>query len=393
MNNIFGVSYSWIQSKGLNTVKVFFFLLSIFVFTSTNIRAETAGEAENKLPDIVAAEATVKIIGRSKSLRIYMVETTEGTSPNKYRILLFKKNNEPIMAFRVLKEYPDKNRFAAKRVRYYGNNVILNNGETFRSLEKISDIDPALLVETDEDLDDIEELENLDEPAPQVSEPEEDKELELDEEPAPIKEQIAEDLTDDELDEELDEDEYVDPEELLEEAESEEEEEMLGLYIEEVEPFDYYYNNLTGSLGYYKNFDAYGAAGYYVGFGLKYGITIGKTIFLRSHDTQDSLVLEGGVSYYRILGLATGDDAYLVVPLTGTVRYNIHYSKGFGIFFYGGITQNFVKASVGDLDTYNALSSTLISAGGGIIFQIGPGWFARFDAGLDMFLAGLMLKF
>src|ERR1700745_569396 len=76
-------------------------LAILVVLGSATVRADE--ESTEKLPDIEAKTVNVKIMRRSRSGHVYVFET-EGAEPlHTGKILLLKQNDQPVMAFRVLR--------------------------------------------------------------------------------------------------------------------------------------------------------------------------------------------------------------------------------------------------------------------------------------------------
>jgi len=163
---------------------------------------------------------------------------------------------------------------------------------------------------------------------------------------------------------------------------------LENIVVHEVFPFDVDTHWLSAQVGFFRN-DTY-----FAGAGLRYGLTVGHMLFLDSSSSQDSISLEGGFFLYKVLDLTGNNDAYTVVPLIGTIRYNVLFSEAFGIFVYSGISRSTVLASSQPTDEgLERLTLTIPAAGAGMLFQIGPKWYARVDLGLEMFGVGLIVRF
>ena len=174
----------------------------------------------------------------------------------------------------------------------------------------------------------------------------------------------------------------------------EEDDENLGLTIEEVYPLDVHSHWLTVQGALARNNAPDGSPSYASAAGLRYGLTLGKMMFLRKAHVQDSFAVEGGLLFYKMLNYEVEGNAYSVLAAVGTARYTIAFGETLGIFFYGGLLQNRVTGDVGGTDEHRTLLSSVVpAAGAGILFRVGPSWDARVDVGLDMFAAGLVLRF
>ncbi len=339
------------------------------------------------LPDIEARNFPVKVVKRSKSMRTYLFDDMSESKTSPGRILLLRRESEPIMAFRVLKTYPEKKQFAAKRVRTYRDVNQLDVDEPYAALEKVSDIAPP--PPTLEDKADLKELEanspvggtdpESQDPTKIGSAPDTqpyDPDLDAGTSPPPSG--------------------AADSEGSRERSRDEDEiDSHLGVIVDEVYPLDTDSHWLSAGLGFLRNVDSDGAPSFYIGAGARYALTLGKTLFLRRAHAQDSLAVEGGIYYYKIINFTAGkSDAYNVMPLMGTVRYNILFGENFGIFLYGGIVRNNATiASSGSEEARALLAQTYPAAGGGLLFRVGPSWFARVDLGFDTVGLGLILRF
>jgi hypothetical protein len=334
--------------------------------------------ATQNLPDIETRNFGVAVSKRSRSGRMYLFDDVAESKTRLGKILLLRRDDESVMAFRVMRLYEDKKQFAAKRVRRYGEVRKLEPGDSFTAIEKIGDLTPP--PPTNQDNADLKELEsNPGDPTipPTAPSPEVqpyDSDLDSGTSP-PESGGVDSDGS------------HGSPS--THEEEEDEDPSRFGMAIDEVTPIDHHYQWLSGSFGYFNN-----AGSYFAGGGLRYGLSLGKMIFLRRSHLQDSFAIEGGVFYYKIINFMSRGDAYGVVPLIGTARYNIMLGENFTLFFYGGIMQNFVtEVSGGDEETQRALQAYLPAAGGGMLFRVGPSWDARVDLGYDMVGLGLVLRF
>jgi hypothetical protein len=182
------------------------------------------------------------------------------------------------------------------------------------------------------------------------------------------------------------------------------EETRLGQPIEEIYPLDSNSQGLTFSFGAFRNNgppdsagDPTGAA-YFYGGGLRYALTIGTMLFAQSAAVQDTLALEPGVFFYKLVNFIGEDgDAYNLVPIIGTLRYTLNFGENFGLFFYGGLMYNYLLSASGEGQAFEdakvGLASIFPAMGTGLIFRVGPNWDMRFDIGTDVAQLGLMLRF
>ncbi|MBI4924327.1 MAG: hypothetical protein HY843_00255 [Bdellovibrio sp.] len=332
---------------------------------------EKLPDSTEKLPDITAKTYQSKIIRKSKSSRIYLLEIATDNMPQVGRILLFKKNAEPVKAFRVLKIYFEKDQFAAKAVRKYPNYLQLNTNETYFTVEKISDVIPPEPTAADlEDLKELEAPEMPKEPPPEevqeISPIEKDKIKEIETLPAPEEEPSL----------------------------SEDEDLWLSLTAEEVFPLDLNRFGLSAELGFLRAVNPDSIVYYFSGGGFRFNLKLFQIVFIKRPLLQDSLTLEAAAFLVRIQNLGGGLNAYTLVPTIGDLRYTIHIGEGFNVFFYGGISKGFVISTAqGDLDVIKSFSVFQPAAGGGIIFRVGPNWEVRVNLGYDMVGGGILLRF
>lgn len=347
---------------------------------------------EPPLPDIEARVFDVKVAKRSASTKTYLFDDVAGSEPPLGKILLLRRDSEQIMAFRVVKLYPEKKQFAAKRVRTYGFHRVIEPGSTFSALEKVGDV--VIPPPTAQDKADLKELESKPgdipppppdavPPAPATTPPPTapgpevqafDSDLDAGNSPPPAGAVDSENAKDSPTVPDDDEDDETS---------------HFGMAIEEVVPLDPNSQWLTATFAYFNN-----GGSYFAGAGMRYGLSLGKMLFLRKPRLQDSIVLEAGLFFYKITTFVSTGDSYSVMPLVGTARYNILFGENFGIFFYGGLVQNVVtSATNGTTAAQTALQTVLPAAGTGLLFRVGPSWESRVDLGYDMLGLGLILRF
>ena len=338
-------------------------------------------EPEEPTLPINAKKYNAKIIKRSKSTRVFLIETSEKSTLG--RILLLKKNTEPVMAFRVLKLYDDKNQIAAKRVKTYEGHELLENEkidptESYTAIEKISDITPPPppTAEDKQDLKDLEKTEDQKTKEPAIEGEKEDGAKES------LKDENEEEKTEEKS-------KTSDSPDL-----SDDEDRWLTLTAEEVFPIDPNPFGFSVELSYIRVVDPNGNAYYPSGGGLRLSLRLFQLIFLKKSLLQDSLSLEAGAFLIKILNFNNGNNVYTMAPFLGTLRYTVLTSENFGFFFYGGLLKSVVLSSINPDNNLVASFESFQPAGGaGMIFRIGPNWEARFDLGIDMIGAGIMLRF
>jgi len=165
--------------------------------------------------------------------------------------------------------------------------------------------------------------------------------------------------------------------------------------VDETKLFDNYAHWLSIGFGYVTNNAADGSGSIPLSAGnLKYGVTLRRRLILDKPQLQDSLVLDGGVYFYKAINFAAQGDSYTVLSLGANFRYNLFFSESLGIFAYAGALQSNVIATVSPVASGTAaLNSILPSLGGGILLQIGPSWYARLTVGMDDISLNLLLRF
>jgi hypothetical protein len=174
----------------------------------------------------------------------------------------------------------------------------------------------------------------------------------------------------------------------------EEADDLNDITVDEVHPIEVNSHSMSAQFGFFRNNASSGGSAYFAGAGLRYALTIGKMILLRRAQVQDSLAIELGAFLYKAIHFDVANDAYTILPLVGTLRYNVLLSENFGVFLYGGMVKSQVTSSAQATDSaLGALSQAMPAAGGGLIFRVGPNWDARVDLGIDMIGGGLMLRF
>lgn len=313
------------------------------------------------LPEIEALAFKVRVVRKTKSGRVYLFDDLSSHKPPQGKIFLVKENQEPAMAFRVLKQYADKPQFAAKRVRQY-QTPYLESSHEYIAWQKLRDLHagPSNIPVSEEDQSELQELEN-----------------------AAISE---EELNDEELARQLD---KSTPEKLT----RDEELTLKQLEIREYPQLDRFSHWLSLQMGLIRNLSASNEATYYTGGGIRYGLTVGKRM-LAKQNSEDSLVLEGTIFYYRVLQFLTPTDEYTMTPWGVNLRYNLMWSETFGFFLYGGFLYNYILSSQGDTAEGIALLGGFVpSFGTGLLYTMGPHWQLRLDLGYDLIGIGLVLRY
>jgi hypothetical protein len=341
--------------------------------------------AQDALPDIEAKMLHLKVLKTSTSGRVYLLQlaspsgqapsdqtSSDSTSsenkdkPPANKILLLRNGDENVMALRVLRDITGTDQVIAKRIKKYDGYETLDTDAEFDAIEKISDIIPP--PPTPEDKDDMAEVE----PEPLAFDPD----LDTGSSPSPN------DSENDDNDSET-----------------------LGASIEEHSvSFEKQKHWLVLTMGILRNTPDGGMSSlnYYAGAGLRYGYDIGRRLFVTRDERLDTFTIEAGAFFYTIGGLdsststdsSTPSDSYTLAPILVTGRYTYYFNEDFGLFVYGGVLKNNVMASSNATDERVAnLSQALPALGTGALLRVGPQWYTRIDAGLDMISANLMIRF
>ncbi len=140
----------------------------IFCLAITPLHSTRAEEKAPELPKIRAKNYDATFERKSKSTRVYLFNEQESASAKEGKIILIREKEKekeiPLMAFRILKLYPEKKQFAARKIKHYGKFRNLKTGETVHAIEKISDLTAPPL--TNDDKLELKELEDAAMPPP-----------------------------------------------------------------------------------------------------------------------------------------------------------------------------------------------------------------------------------
>jgi hypothetical protein len=181
---------------------------------------------------------------------------------------------------------------------------------------------------------------------------------------------------------------------------------MSSIMVEEVKHFDDDSNSLSVGVGLYRNLlnsysctpqcttppttvAIYNSAGF-----VRYSRTLVHRIHFKSKNWQDDLTVDGTLGFYKYLGTSSNGDTYTVVPASLALRYTLLPNEDFGFFVYAGFVQNVVVQTINaDPNVQSGLNSFLPDIGVGMLFRIGPSWYMRGDAGVDLFGVSISLRF
>ncbi len=347
-----------------------FLLLSFFFLTATSLA--TAAES---LPSIDAHRFDTKPIQKSSSGKIYLFESGQ-IIPKTGNLILIYHDNKPAMAFRVLKNDPLRHRFVGKRIRRYDQTSELELNQEYTSIEKVADVLPSPPAEVSN--------ESLDETPTTSSTPVS----------TPTPTPTPEPVDIDEQDNELDSATTSALDEIDEENQSEDEDEDGGpLEIDETSRIDPFNNILSVGTGYFGNSSNFsGSPVLSNGFSVSYAHVLFHDIFIMKKVPQDSLALEFGGIYYRIINKDGGNDIYSMLPFFADLLYQLHLSQTFAINLYGGLQYNYMTSAVNPGASLDILQGLQVNLGLGVFFSIGPQWLLRVDAGWDRISGGLSIK-
>jgi hypothetical protein len=359
--------------------------------------AEDFSPLGSSLPPIEARTYSLQVIKVSQSDRVYLFSDLDEAKPIPGRIILLRKDDENAMAFRVIKLYESENQIAASHVRRYGayQNKNLESELEFSAIEKIRDVIFLPRTEEERQLDEIDlaeleadmNLEDFERGLPPL--PHTDPfDPELDQNPLPFTSEFDADL-----------DMGTSP---LPKGKTLDDQlrQLERLEIREIHPFDRDSHWLSLDYARIRNLPPTnkGESYYLKAIGGRYALTFGRLWVFSNNHAQDSFAFEIGAYYYTVFPYTSQSDLYRVIPLTGTLRYNIAFSPDLSLFFYSGILKNVVISAShpnADEGQRNAqrLAATFPAAGAGLFFRIGPKWHLRVEMGIDRIGGGLMLRF
>ena len=365
--------------------------------------------AEN-LPEIDARQFEVSPTQVSSSGRIYKFRVS-GRVPRTGNILLIQIDQRPVMAFRVLTSEESGSEVVAKRVRRYDVEGKLTIDQRYQAVEKIADLvqtpetaaeatapgGPAPAPSTESPRDSSPAQEGT--PAQSADAPPLMGDDGSSAPPPDAKKQAPNSL--DKFDEELD--STTTPRNLKKPAEDgddteESEESRLsrqgGPGVEEREPLIKTKHMLGLSIGNYRNLSNFVIPGSTNnGFSVYYSQIIDKGIWYSGWAPHDSLSLEGGLTYYQRVNYSGIYDNYTLIPLRADALYTLQFTPTFALIAGAGIQYNWI------LSTDNAAQEGITALGGfqpnaygGILYNIGPQWYLRAEAGLDRIAVGLAVK-
>ncbi|MBI3558708.1 MAG: hypothetical protein HY074_20765 [Deltaproteobacteria bacterium] len=354
---------------------------------------QPAAEPE-KVKPIEAEEFRVIFKKSSHSGRVMMFEDATDNRPRPGKILLLKKDNDDVVAIRVLKNYPGK--FAAKTVLPINE---LKPDTEYRAIKKLGEKIIALIREREKRGKDLDSAKTDEDLAKEVSpdDNELDRGIPLQKGktkkvlpsrpdgaagpgmPEPLFSKDGGELSADSIEIKDEDEPYND------------------LSVQEDLPIEPNRHSVTLEYGSLKSVDQNANPATYSGVGLRYGFNIWRMALFHRKSLQDMVTLEAGLFYYTIAGFVTADDSVTVYPFVGDLRYTLLIGESLGLFGYLGFTKTYASAgndtSVALTAAVAGLNTTRSALGVGATLKIGPSWAVRLDVGTDLFGIGAVLKF
>lgn len=347
----------WIR---LRTWILFF---GLFFLSATTIAA-----AAEPLPSIDAHRFDAKPIQKSTSGKIYLFESAQ-VIPKTGNLILIYEQDKPAMAFRVLKNDPTNRRFVGKRIRRYDQTSELKLDQNYVTIEKLADVLPPPPGEAPS--------ESLDEAPPAAA-------------GTPVPAVIP---TPEAQDSELDSDSTAALDEIDELDQTEDEEDEGPLEVDETSRLDPYTNILSVGTGYFGNSSNFSGSPYLSnGFSISYAHVLFNDVFIMKKVPQDSLALEFGGIFYRIINKDGGNDIYSMLPFFADLLYQLHLSSSFSLNLYGGLQYNYMTSAINPGASLENLQGIQVNVGLGAFYTLGPQWLLRIDAGWDRITGGLSIK-
>jgi|GEM_PF-2085746 len=413
---------SGLKTKHFVRQSLFFILISLAcpAFSCRHAEAETLPAIDARQLGIIPKEV-------SRSGRIYRFKL-ENAMPRTGNVLLIQIGDRPIMAFRVLKSDEASKEIIAKRIRRYDQEGKLELEKRYLAAEKIADLvpppapsealataglpptaglsgigatpqagartagEPSIPTEggadmTDESSEAITGQEPPDPNAPALLGDDGSGGPEIQ---GPITAKSVE-----EFDEELD--ASTSPRNLKNESTTRESDTSggsAGPGIEEHSPLIKYEHMIGISVGSFRNMSGFSFPGITNnGFTAYYNEIIDRDLWFKGYQPQDALSLEAGLGYYSRVNLSGTFDNYDVIPIRAELLYTLQLSETFAALGHVGAQFNWVvaadNASEAGLASISGIQPNL---GAGILYNIGPQWYLRCDAGLDRIAIGLAVK-
>ena len=352
------------------------------------------GADPEKVRPIEAEEFRVRYTKSSHSGRVMMFEDATENRPRPGRILLLKKDNDDVVAIRVLKNFPGK--FAAKIVLPINE---LKPDTEYRAIKKLGEKIIALIREREKRGKDLDAAKTDEDLAKEVSpdDNELDRGIPLQKaktkkvmpsrpdgatgpgSPEPLFNKEGGELNADSIEIKDEDEPYND------------------LAVQEESPIEQNRHAVTLEYGSMKSVAADASPTTFSGIGLRYGFNIWRMALWHRKSLQDMVTVEAALFYYTISGYLTPDDSVTVYPIIADVRYTLLVGESLGLFGYLGVVKNTAStskdASPALVSAVLGLNTTRTALGVGATLKIGPAWAVRLDVGTDLFGVGAVLKF
>ncbi|MBI3542077.1 MAG: hypothetical protein HY075_02210, partial [Deltaproteobacteria bacterium] len=289
-----------------------------------------------KVRGIEAEEFRVRFIKKSRSGKVLMFDDLLDNRPRPGKVLLIKKDNDDIIAVRVLKNFPK--RFAAK--------VVLPINEVkpeieYRAIKKLGDKITALIKEREKRGKDLDAAKTDEDLAKEVSP--DDNELDRGIPQPKAKKKVVSKVSQPEGEtgpaspnpnmppplfnkegQEIDNPDSIEV--------KDEDEPYADISVQEELPIEARKHAFSLEYASLKSVDKDSNAASYNGIGLRYAFNAWRMPFWHRRNIQDMLTFELGLFYYTISGFATATDSVTVYPLVGTMRYNLMFGDTFTLF-------------------------------------------------------------
>lgn len=350
------------------------------------------------IKSIDAEEFSAHLKKKSTSGRVLLFEEGSANGLRPGRVLLIKDGKTEIVAIRVLKTYPNK--FAGKIVLKFREPEL---GRDYRALKKLGEKLITMIKEREKlQSTDVDVMKTDEELAREVAP--DDNELDRGipaPKPALVKKEVKPKAAEKpkapekQANKQMPEPLFTkDGDELLSDIEIQEEDMPFeDLAVNEDLPLDPQRHAVSLNYGNLRGIDKDNNSASRDSIGIRYAYTFWRLPLLKKKSIQDSLAAEVSLYYYTISNFIQTADSITVIPLTGTLRYNLHLNETLTVFGYAGFVKNNVYADQAVTSNVDVLATTLAIFGGGGMIRIGPSWAIRADVGTDLFGIGAVLKF
>ncbi len=369
--------------------------------------------AEN-LPSIDARQLEVTPKEISRSGRVYRFKMGSEL-PRTGNLILVQIGDRPIMAFRVLKTDSNSGEIIAKRIRRYDQEGRLDLEKKYLAAEKIADLVSPPVSESVQSSSGL--TNTADSPDAAISTPPTGEEKGATPEESAVAQEAPDPnapalLGDDgsggprtetpivagsveSFDEDLD--ASTSPRDLKADGNLQDDvknSDNTGPGIEEKEPV-LKYDHMAGiSVGSFSNMTGFTIPGTaHNGFTAYYNEVIDREIWFKEHAPQDTLSLEFGLGFYSRVNLTGVFDNYDVIPIRSELLYTLQFNTTFAFIAEIGAQFNWVISAENATELgLSTMQGIQPNAGIGLLYNIGPQWYLRADAGLDRFAIGLAVK-